>query len=211
MDDANVPVGWLLCRPFRTIAITPGQRLTIGRQGCDLTLPHKGISRHHATVDVDGGALRLTDRSSNGTYLNGKRMERPARLRAGDAFAVGPFEITVHDAPPSDDTIDGTRPAGVMAGRIEAMPLGEVVSGLIYNKRSGELRVRAGKREGLLVVQSGEAVEASIDDLRDEAAVLELLALERGQFVFAEGDMAARARRIERPLATLLMEAASGG
>ncbi len=51
------------------------------------------VSRHHASIDVDGGQLVLTDAGSlNGTYVNGARVERHV-LAAGDQIQVGKFRL----------------------------------------------------------------------------------------------------------------------
>jgi diguanylate cyclase (GGDEF)-like protein len=51
------------------------------------------VSRHHATISTDGqGAFHLTDQqSTNGTFVNGKRIvpHRPIRLEDGDRIQLG--------------------------------------------------------------------------------------------------------------------------
>jgi ABC-type multidrug transport system ATPase subunit/pSer/pThr/pTyr-binding forkhead associated (FHA) protein len=57
----------------------------------DVRLDSPIVSRRHARVVRQGTAFRLDDlSSSNGTYLNGDRVEA-AVLREGDRFVVGPF------------------------------------------------------------------------------------------------------------------------
>ncbi len=46
----------------------------IGRdESCDVVIndPSQVVSRHHATLQVDGRKMTITDNSSNGTYING--------------------------------------------------------------------------------------------------------------------------------------------
>src|SRR5438876_10935809 len=52
----------------------------------DLVLAGEKVSRHHAIIQVHGeNNVWLTDLgSSNGTYLNGKRLADPAQLYDGD-------------------------------------------------------------------------------------------------------------------------------
>lgn len=66
-------------------------RLVIGRESdCDLTLDDPGVSRHHAAVEPTPAGARVTDLgSSNGTYLNRRRLEAPAEVREGDEIVVG--------------------------------------------------------------------------------------------------------------------------
>jgi pSer/pThr/pTyr-binding forkhead associated (FHA) protein len=62
----------------------------IGRAfSADIRLEAAAVSRRHALVLRDGGAVAvLDDRSVNGVWVNGERVER-AELRPGDRFTVG--------------------------------------------------------------------------------------------------------------------------
>ncbi len=68
--------------------------LHIGRGlSADLHLDDMSVSRRHAILIVDcGGARILDDRSSNGTFVNGRPVQR-AELRDGDLIAVGRVEL----------------------------------------------------------------------------------------------------------------------
>ncbi len=48
-----------------------------------------GVSRAHCTLVRSGGDAVLEDHSSYGTFLNGERVQRRARLSAGDRIRVG--------------------------------------------------------------------------------------------------------------------------
>ena len=70
---------------------SPGKRvflekpeLLIGRdERCDLVIPDRRVSRHHARISLEGDGYILTDLGSrNGTFVNG------VRLVAGRAFPV---------------------------------------------------------------------------------------------------------------------------
>lgn len=61
----------------------------VGRShAADLRLDELSVSRRHAILEVGAEPRILDDRSSNGTFLNGKRVEQ-ATLRNGDEIAVG--------------------------------------------------------------------------------------------------------------------------
>lgn len=66
-------------------------RVVIGREAaCGLRLDDPGVSRHHAAVELTADGARVTDLgSSNGTYVNGRRIEGPEDLVTGDEIAVG--------------------------------------------------------------------------------------------------------------------------
>ena len=76
------------------------------REDCDLRIPLGEVSRKHCRMVRDGDTLRLEDLgSSNGTYLNGTRVEREATLNPGDSIQVGPvvFVLQVDNYPADDE------------------------------------------------------------------------------------------------------------
>ena len=77
--------------PDRTVVIQlAGDVLHIGRGlAADLHLDESSVSRRHAiVVPRPGGARILDDRSSNGTFVNGRRVQQ-ADLRSGDVIVLG--------------------------------------------------------------------------------------------------------------------------
>ena len=74
--------------------------LIIGRAAhADWTLPdpRNHISSVHCEIDYQNGAYTLSDRSTNGTFINGTgtRMTAPHRLRDGDLLTIGQYELRV--------------------------------------------------------------------------------------------------------------------
>lgn len=68
--------------------------LTLGRDaGCDVVITEGDASRTHAEIVGTPTGYRLTDRSANGTWVNGERMEGPRRLRRGDVIRIGGEEF----------------------------------------------------------------------------------------------------------------------
>ena len=56
------------------------------------------VSREHARLSVEGGELRVEDLgSTNGTYLNGRRLEsgQRARVADGDELELGSVRLRV--------------------------------------------------------------------------------------------------------------------
>lgn len=78
----------------RLILTMPGG--TIGRAPNNaLSFLDDGVSRVHAGVRLVGGAVTLADEGSlNGTFLNGKAVKAPARLKSGDKIGLG--NVTLH-------------------------------------------------------------------------------------------------------------------
>ena len=73
-----------LAIPLDSGVVHVGRGLT-----ADLYLDHRSISRRHAIIIPRGSGHRiLDDRSLNGTFVNGRRIEQ-ADLRDGDVITVG--------------------------------------------------------------------------------------------------------------------------
>jgi DNA-binding NtrC family response regulator len=68
----------------------PGPEVRIGSgEGCDLVLDDRAVSRHHLTLRVEAGGLRVVDAGSrNGTVLDGVTV-RDATARPDSIIAVG--------------------------------------------------------------------------------------------------------------------------
>ncbi len=77
----------------RRIAPPPGFSLRLGRGGHSLGrggLDDKKLSREHAEIDIHGDRLEVEDLgSTNGTFVNGQRIEGRAVLSNGDVVGLG--------------------------------------------------------------------------------------------------------------------------
>lgn len=78
-------------------------KTVIGRKSdAALRIPTADVSREHCEVELAGSEVILRDLgSSNGTYLNGKRIAE-ARVMAGDKISIGPvtFIVQINGLPP---------------------------------------------------------------------------------------------------------------
>ena len=88
-------------QPF-LFRITPGNIKTVGRAPrADFVVDAALVSRLHCQLAAGAGEIEATDlESTNGTYVNGARVER-ASLRDGDRLRVGAVELTVVKTEPS--------------------------------------------------------------------------------------------------------------
>ncbi len=79
----------------RALAIRDGEPFFAGRAAeCDLYLPSPSVSRRHAVFMARNGEFGVKDMdSSNGTWLNGKRISRPTRLKNGDIIQIADYHI----------------------------------------------------------------------------------------------------------------------
>jgi len=69
--------------------------LSIGRSPeNDLVVEDDEISRKHALLKNDGGAMEVGDyRTGNGTFVNGERVDQTARIKSGDVITVGKLQL----------------------------------------------------------------------------------------------------------------------
>jgi pilus assembly protein CpaF len=90
--------------PFELTQEGPGP-IWLGREeDCAVRLAYINISRHHASLELVGDAVRVTDASSNGTLVDGAPLQREARLLpAGRGrLDIGPFRVFVRTEVISD-------------------------------------------------------------------------------------------------------------
>lgn len=76
-----------------------GRELTVGRAGgCHVSLPDDTfVSQLHARVFQQDGQPYVEDLgSTNGTYLNGRRLSAPSPMRKGDQLQVGSSVMEVN-------------------------------------------------------------------------------------------------------------------
>jgi ABC-type multidrug transport system ATPase subunit len=93
-DGSNLATSMLkILRPGRTPEVPQGG-IKIGRANDnDIVIPDVLASRHHATlVPAAGGAEIVDNRSINGTFVNGQRVEAAA-LREGDVVTIGNVDL----------------------------------------------------------------------------------------------------------------------
>ncbi len=82
--------------------IFESSELTVGRvQGNDIMLPKGNVSKRHARLLYRDGRFIVTDlNSTNGTYVNRRRIAQATIVREGDRIYVGDFVLRVE--PPAD-------------------------------------------------------------------------------------------------------------
>lgn len=101
--------------------------LLIGRDpDCDITIPSRQVSRHHARLTREGEQVLLEDLGSkNGTYCNGQPVRIVTLLHDGDILQIAlaqQFVFLTSDATislESDLPIDALRQIGTERGRLK--------------------------------------------------------------------------------------------
>ncbi|MGH7663247.1 MAG: FHA domain-containing protein, partial [Gemmatimonadaceae bacterium] len=110
----------------RLVSLTDGREyaiaaggLTLGRDaGNDVVIPSTEASRRHAVISLQGDGYVLGDRSTNGVFVNGDRVQSVRLLGRGDVIRIGNEEFRFYaDAPAAP-----TAPAAPAAPATRATP-----------------------------------------------------------------------------------------
>jgi pSer/pThr/pTyr-binding forkhead associated (FHA) protein len=87
------------CRQKQVIRLRTEDTIVGRQQGCDLRIPSPDVSRRHCRLSMRSECLVVEDlASSNGSYVNGVRIQGEELLRPGDALAIGPVTFRVEYA-----------------------------------------------------------------------------------------------------------------
>jgi pSer/pThr/pTyr-binding forkhead associated (FHA) protein len=88
-----------------------GETIQIGRdERCQIQLDSDEVSRVHCKISITEREVLLTDEhSSNGTYVNKRRLRGELQLEDGDAIQIGPqlFNVRIESpfAPKDDEEL----------------------------------------------------------------------------------------------------------
>ena len=100
--DSAFAEATMMGRPFDAVQsddrLPIGAGLAIGRQAHpgQAVFDHPSVSRRHAMFEPGAGGIVVRDLgSTNGTFVNGARIDRPKRLGTGDRIDIGPFQFTL--------------------------------------------------------------------------------------------------------------------
>src|SRR6185295_5524683 len=74
--------------------------VTIGRvQGNDIILPKGNVSKRHSRIVLKDGKFIIVDiKSTNGTYVNGRKITSPLVIKPTDKIYIGDFILTVDES-----------------------------------------------------------------------------------------------------------------
>jgi hypothetical protein len=200
--------------------------MVIGRQpGSDLLLTEDLVSRRHARISYDGREVTVEDLgSTNGTYVNGKRIER-SRVVPGDRVLVGESIFTLAVREPSQATVatevrsvtaDGLiaagKPSTAMQGRLDEVPLPDLLQLLGTARKSGVLALHTEGHVAEVRLDRGRIVGCSLDtraDLPPQKVLFRLFHWTTGGFELRPSAPAeAPPAPIAEPTDVLIMQAA---
>ncbi len=83
---------------LEVVPLADGRPIVIGRtEPADIRPRSQRLSRQHARFELVGDEAWVEDLgSTNGTFLNGRRLEQRARLHTGDEVTLGSVTVSVH-------------------------------------------------------------------------------------------------------------------
>ena len=166
--------------------------LLVGRHPAnDLVLPFPEVSGYHAALVVKNGGWRIQDLgSTNGTTVNGRRLQRWRAIEPGTQLRFGGVSTwrVVTLAKPDDVAVDGAR-LTLDPNRVPELQLELAWTG----PESGEIRVRHGGEQWTemagqsfeLLVLLGRRPGAWVDDLELKDWFWGSAAAEKSRTVFS--------------------------
>lgn len=187
----------------------------LGREAeADITLPDRRVSRQHAAIWFEDGRYCIRDLdSSNGTFINRRRIGKPTRLKVADEVRVFPFTFVfvVFPTGVSDAPAQAPQPTGKphpFSGELSAVPLPDLIQLFYAAGRSGRLSVESnGNPRADLTFVKGEIVCIAYGELRNEEALYRLMAEKQGRFSFEPGQPAMPTSAVQTDTMSMMLEA----
>lgn len=179
------------------LTLTPGVPLTIGRaDDAGLPIPSQRVSRHHAEVTWRAGLPMLRSLSeTSSTLVNGKAI-KDHELRDGDKIQIGPYECTyrVRVIGATQKFEPQVAAGGVtlvdqggdaLTGSLAEMSAFSLLRSFEVRGQSGTLVLRAGSKEGSMVLEKGKLKSVTFEDLSGKKALFLLLSWREGTYSFS--------------------------
>ena len=98
-------VRYCLVREREEIPLATGENIVGRDRNAAVRIDDSTISRRHARILVAGNGATIEELGSkNGTFVQGKRIEKPRRLSDGDRIQVGSVVLTFREFSPEKST-----------------------------------------------------------------------------------------------------------
>jgi len=210
----------LFSPPAPPVRLDRTRPAVIGRgSACDLRVHSHEASRHHAEVRFNGKAFAIRDLgSTNGTAVNGTRVEGERELTPGDQIGIAGFTITFCQfqadlqalGAASDEAqtklFAGRSPAHALRGDLSEIPAFAVLQVLELGHKTGVLESTEHNPEGRIWLANGAPVHAETKGQLGFDAASDLVHAKCGRFAFEPG-VAAPQNTIAATVTELLLEA----
>lgn len=202
------------------------RQVVIGRSSdLDMVLVEDMVSRKHAKITLTGGKITIEDLgSTNGTFVNGEKVKQ-ARLKEGDRILIGTSILKlVHQGENAADLDEHqvrqkleeaaaqhaakAAKTSSMAGKIEEVPLPDLLQLLNTSKKNGVLVVK-NVEEGRIYLRQGRVYYAVIDDnhaLGPQKSFNRIITWEAGDFELRPSEPQGFMVELEASTEQLLME-----
>lgn len=116
-ENVGMPAG------VESINLRDRAKFAIGRAAeNDKVIGHPSVSRFHAQMYRESGSIYLVDlNSTNGTFVNGKQIQKKHALKVGDSISIGPWRLSLN----IDETLTSVNDEGNL--RLDALHLNKIV------------------------------------------------------------------------------------
>jgi len=210
----------LFSPPHPPVRFGPGVIVVIGRhQTSDLHVRCDDVSRRHAEVRAHGSHFEIEDLSStNGTFVNGEKIEGTRPLLPGDRIEIGSRTITfcyieaAMDSDPNESDGGMTvlqldpRPSEAFRGALSEIPPFALLQVMEMGGKTGILQIEGSEAPGRLWFDGGRPIHAETEKQLGFDAALEFVNNTRGQFRF-EPQPVETDQTIQASVTELLLEA----
>ena len=202
------------------------KEVVIGRSSeLDMVLVEDMVSRKHAKITVASGKVTIQDLgSTNGTFVNGEKIKQ-TRLKEGDRILIGTSILKLVASDPSVvrdidqksinqklEQVAASKPKtqGAMNGRIEDVPIPDLLQLFQTSKKNGVLAVSTPDHEGRIYLRKGQIYYCIIDGdptPGPRKSFFRMVAWDDGSFVLEQPDGEEFPVELEDTTEALLMEA----
>jgi pilus assembly protein CpaF len=113
--------------------------VTIGRvQGNDIILPKGNVSKRHSRIVLKDNRFIVVDlKSTNGTYVNGRKITSPLVVKPGDKIYIGDFIMTVEDGPSAGEFAAAAPEPPPLSAERQRKPTEQAAPPVMYQPPSG--------------------------------------------------------------------------
>jgi pSer/pThr/pTyr-binding forkhead associated (FHA) protein len=205
------------------------KQIVIGRSSeLDMVLVEDMVSRKHAKISFSDGKITIEDLgSTNGTFVNGEKVKQ-ARLKEGDRILIGTSILKLIHQGAEGANVDQTmakqkleeaaaaqaarttNKATSMTGKLEEIPLPDLLQLFHTSKKNGVLVVTTGPQEGKIYLRQGRVYYAVIGDnhnLGPQKSFNRIITWEQGDFELRAAENQEFMVELDSSTEALLMDA----